>query len=89
MEITGEIRSQAELEIRRSGKIRKDLEEQIAELDRPSNFKHDGQVLKMPDLKSSSLTDYNNSCLVNIKKLEQESVNKLGTYDRIDEDLMS
>jgi hypothetical protein len=33
--------------------------------------------------------DYNNGCLVNIKKLEQESVDKLGTYDRIDEELMS
>ncbi len=43
----------------------------------------------MPDLKSSSWMDVNNSNLSNIKKFEQESVDKLGTYDRIDEELMS
>jgi hypothetical protein len=31
----------------------------------------------------------NNSCLFHIKKLEQESVQKLETYDRITEELMS
>jgi hypothetical protein len=89
VEITGEIRAQAEQDIKRSEKTRQDLEFQIEELSRPSNFKHYGQVLKMPDLNNNFWVELNNTTLVNIKKFEQESVDKLRTYDMIDNDLIS
>ena len=89
MEITGEIRTQAEQDIKRSEKTRQELELQIEELSRPSDFKHDGQVLKMPDLNNNFWVELNNTTLVSIKKFEQDSVEKLVTYDMIDAELIS
>jgi hypothetical protein len=43
----------------------------------------------MPDLKGSNLLDFNNTNLLNINKFEEESLGKLETFDRINDDLIA
>jgi hypothetical protein len=43
----------------------------------------------MPDLKSSNLLDVNETNLVNINKFKEESMLKLKTFDRINDDLIA
>jgi hypothetical protein len=43
----------------------------------------------MPDLKGSTWLDVNNTYLLNIIKFEEESLGKLETFNRINDDLIA